>query len=338
MVARILMLTRDDDVPARHLGRMLTARGAEVVVFDPGGFPTSAKLSATLASDGTIRRRLVTADRAVDLETLTAVWFGRPSQPTPHPEVVDPIMRTYVRHESTAFADDLWSSLRYRGVPARAEVVRSAGHKLSQLVVASQVGFEIPPTLITTDPDELLDFYCTHDGKIVTKVIEQLSFHHQDEGFFRLTELVSTRDLGYANALRLCPVIVQPYVSKAFEVRVTVVGSRVFAVEIHSQASNRARLDWRSYDLHSTPHRVHRLPDAVAVRCLRLVEQLGLCYGAIDLIVTPDGQHVFLEINPTGQYLWLEEATGLPISEALCDLLLGHDLAPARASSREHAA
>lgn len=337
MGAHVLLLTRDDDVPARHLARRLAARGADAVMFDPGGFPTSATLSATLASDGTARRRLVAGGRAIDLEALTAVWIGRPAEPVPSPEIVDPIMRTYVRHECAAFADDLWRSLPCRAVPATADVTRSAAHKLSQLIAAAQLGFEIPPTVVTTDPDELLDFYCAHDGRIITKVIEQLSFHHQEEGFFRLTELVTTRDLGHADAIRLCPVIAQPYVPKAFEVRAIVVGSQVFAVEIHSQGSNRARIDWRSYDPRSTPHRVHSLPAELATRCLRLVGQLGLGYGAIDLIVTPDGRYVFLELNPTGQYLWLEEATGLPISEALCDLLLGHDAVPAHDSSRERA-
>jgi glutathione synthase/RimK-type ligase-like ATP-grasp enzyme len=223
-------------------------------------------------------------------------------------------------------------------VPAASEISRAAAQKVSQLAAACRLGFQIPPTLVTTDPDELLDFYCAHDGKIVTKVIEQLSLHHQDEGFFRLTEWVSTRDLGYAGAIRLCPVIVQPYVPKAFEVRVTVVGGAVFAAEIHSQASNRARLDWRSYDRSSAPHRVHSLPPEMAARCRGLVDQLGLCYGALDLIVTPDGRYVFLELNPQGQYLWIEEATGLPISEALCDLLLGRDARQAHAHRGEHIA
>ena len=326
MADQVLMVTRSDDVPARHIAQLLTSRGADVVLFDPASFPTNAVLSASLAADGTTRRRLVIDNRAVDLDALTAIWLGRPSDPTPHPHIVDPIMRDYIRHECTAFVADLWRSLHCRAIPATADVTLEAAHKVSQLRVASQVGFEIPPTLVTTDPDEFLDFYCSHDGNIVTKVIEQLSRHHEEEGFFRLTELVSTRDPGYAAAIRLCPVIVQPYVPKAFELRVVVVGNHVFAAEIHSQVSTRARLDWRAYDLGTAPHRVHHLPDAMAARCRLLVERLGLCYGAIDLIVTPDGRYIFLEINPTGQYLWLEEAIGLPISAALCDLILGRDV------------
>src|SRR5207249_969990 len=118
----------------------------------------------------------------------------------------------------------------------------------------------------------------------------------------------------------------QSYVPKHVELRITVVGQLVFAAEIHSQESNHTRYDWRQYDFYETPYFVHKLPSAVASRCVQLVERLGLCYGAIDMILTPDERYVFLEINPNGQYLWVEEATGLPISEAICNLLMDGSL------------
>jgi glutathione synthase/RimK-type ligase-like ATP-grasp enzyme len=127
--------------------------------------------------------------------------------------------------------------------------------------------------------------------------------------------------VAYASAVRYCPVIFQAYVPKRVELRITVVGGEVFAAEIHSQQSNHTRHDWRRYDLGETPHLPHELPADVARRCLRLVGELGLCYGAIDMVLTPDGRYVFIEINPNGQYLWIEQMTGLPISDAVCDLL-----------------
>ncbi|NJR75066.1 MAG: hypothetical protein HC773_18390 [Scytonema sp. CRU_2_7] len=114
----------------------------------------------------------------------------------------------------------------------------------------------------------------------------------------------------------------QAYIPKRLELRITVVGQQVFAAEIHSQETNHTRYDWRRYDHHKTPYFPHELPPEVEQRCVQLVEKLGLCYGAIDMILTPDGRYVFLEINPNGQYLWIELATGLPISDAICDLLI----------------
>ena len=71
----------------------------------------------------------------------------------------------------------------------------------------------------------------------------------------------------------------------------------------------------------NTPHFPHALPPEVQERCVRLVERLELCYGAIDMILTPDGRYVFIETNPSGQYIWIENETGLPISAAICDFL-----------------
>lgn len=328
MAGRVLILSRADDDHADHVADLLTRRDAEVVVFDPGRFPTQAKMSVTVTPDGTIRRLLAVDDRSVALDGFSGVWFRRPSEPIPHEDLIDEATRVYVRGECATFAADVWDQLDCRAVPAPRTITCRAARKILQLIQANRSGFEVPPTLVTTDPEEFLDFYHAYDGKIVTKVIGQLSAHHMDEDFGRFTELVGTRDVGFAAGLRRCPIIVQPYISKAVELRVTVVGSRVFAAEIHSQESNRARIDWRRHDLRMTPHRVHQLPDTTAERCLDLVQQLGLCYGAIDLIRTPDGRYLFLEINPSGQYLWIEQVTGLPISDALCDLLLGLNPAP----------
>jgi glutathione synthase/RimK-type ligase-like ATP-grasp enzyme len=134
--------------------------------------------------------------------------------------------------------------------------------------------------------------------------------------------LVRPRDLVHFQDVQLCPLVVQAYVRKTLEVRVTVVGSDVFAAEIHSQATRRTLVDWRRYDRTNTPHAVHTLPPEIAERCLGLVRAMGLAYGAIDLVLTPEGHYVFLEINPNGQYMWIEHLTGLPITDRLVRLLV----------------
>ena len=141
----------------------------------------------------------------------------------------------------------------------------------------------------------------------------------------RFTQVLRPADLAHVDGIALCPVAVQEAVDKRVELRVTVVGSRVFAAAIHSQRSNHTRHDWRRYDLVNTPLEPVELAPGIARRCVELVAGYGLSYGAIDLIQTPDGRTVFLELNPNGQYLWVEAATGHPISAALADLLLASE-------------
>jgi glutathione synthase/RimK-type ligase-like ATP-grasp enzyme len=117
----------------------------------------------------------------------------------------------------------------------------------------------------------------------------------------------------------------QEHLAKAVELRVTLVGDRVFAAAVDSQALERSRVDWRKASTELvdawTPH---ALPAEVAARLRQLAARLGLSYGAADLVITPDGRHVFLEINPAGEWFWLDDVFGpRALSTASADTLLG---------------
>ncbi len=318
----ILIVTGDNDPHADYVGEQLRRRGAEVARFDPGQFPAQAEIAVAYGPAGRSACTLRFGGELVALSEVAAVWYRRPNAPVPHPEVRDTVCREYVAEECKRFVYDVWESLDCRWLPARPAAIHRAALKGSQLAVAAALGFELPPTLITNSPDQFMEFYRQHNGNIVSKLASPAFGRTAGKTFSRYTEVVSKRDVGYARSIRFAPVIFQAYVPKRLEIRVTAVGDRVFAAEIHSQAANHTRHDWRRYDLGQTLHRPHDLPPSVGEQCVRLVAELGLCYGAIDLVLTPDGRYVFLELNPNGQYLWIEEVTGLPITDAICDLLM----------------
>ncbi|WP_214416502.1 MvdC/MvdD family ATP grasp protein [Sphaerisporangium fuscum] len=320
----ILVLTCDGDEHADRVLHLLKARDVDAVVFDPSAYPARATLEIVHPGTGPAVRTLRDgAGRRVVLDELTAFWYRRPLDPAAPPEIASSSCAAYVEEECRVVAESLWDSLGCLGVPASRPVIDRAGRKPYQLERARRLGFEIPATLVTTDPETFLDFYDRHEGRVITKPVHGNQPTGQGERFGRFAAPVTPMDLGHADALRLCPVIAQAYVPKRLEVRVTVVGTRVFPAEIHSQVSNHTKYDWRHYDPGATPIRRHDLPGEVSERCVALVRALSLTYGAIDLILTPDGRYVFLEINPNGQFLWIEDATGLPISAAIADLLTG---------------
>ncbi|WP_248961631.1 MvdC/MvdD family ATP grasp protein [Sphaerisporangium perillae] len=318
----ILVLTCDGDEHAEQVVDLLSAGGADVVVFDPAAYPTQATLEIAHPETGPARRVLHGGGRRVALDEVTAFWYRRPMNPVAHPEIASRPYAAYVEEECRVVSESLWDSLDCLAVPASRPVIDRAGRKPYQLEQARRLGFELPATLVTTDPETFLDFYDRHEGRVITKPVHGNQPEGTDERFGRFAAPVSTADVGYAGALRFCPVIAQAYVPKRVEIRVTVAGTRVFAAEIHSQVSNHTKYDWRHYDPGATPIMEHDLPGETSARCVALVESLGLTYGAIDLILTPDGRYVFLEINPNGQFLWIEAATGLPISAAVGDLLM----------------
>jgi glutathione synthase/RimK-type ligase-like ATP-grasp enzyme len=317
----ILILSEPRDEHASYVADLLRRRGADFRVFDPADFPARAEIALSYSSAG-CRHVLRAGGDELDLDRLQGVWYRRPKAPVPHAEVTDRRTRDYLAEECKTFVHDAWEALDARWLPAAPSVIRRAEPKAAQLRIAGELGFELPPTLITNSPSEFLEFYRRHNGAVVFKLVGPAFARDIGDDFARYTEVVAKRDVGYARAVRFCPVIFQAYVPKRLELRVTVVGQQVFAAEIHSQQTNHTCHDWRRYDHGKTPYRPHALPADVRRLCLRLVERLGLAYGAIDFVVTPDGRYVFLEINPNGQYLWVELATGLPISDAICDLLL----------------
>ncbi len=136
--------------------------------------------------------------------------------------------------------------------------------------------------------------------------------------------LTSPIDVNTINqeGLRGCPCLFQKYVSKRFELRVHVIGDTVLSCQIDSQVNEKTKIDWRNYDLGNTPHRSHTLDPLIEKRCIDVVKKLGLVFGIIDIVVTPENEYVFLECNAQGHWLWIEELTSLPITQTLCDYIL----------------
>jgi hypothetical protein len=319
----ILILTQPFDQHADSVIERLAARGVEFIRFNPADFPAQASLSLGYRPNGQMRSFLRSGETVIDLAELQSVWTRRPQPPVPHEQIKDPKTREFVALDSRTFVQDLWNALPCLWLPGHPAAIQRAQLKASQLRVAAEVGFELPPTLVTNNREEFLEFYNQHNGNIISKLIgPAFELTVGPTGFARYTEVVSKRDLGHATSIEYCPAILQAYVPKRLELRITVVGQRVFSAEIHSQQTHHTRYDWRRYDLSNTPHLPHALPLEIEERCVSLVKRLELCYGAIDMILTPDGRYVFVEINPSGQYLWIEQQTGLPISAAICDLLI----------------
>src|SRR5262249_5565916 len=315
------ILSPTNDLQADDVVRLLRQRGANCFRFDSAVFPSQAEYSLSYEATGRAQYILRAGGQTIDLSRLGSVWYSFPTMPVPHLHTAE-AHREYVLKESLSFLYDAWHAADCLWVPAQHFVIQRAQLKATQLSVAGALGLELPPTLFTNSPDDFLEFYRRHNGQVVSKVAGFAMGRNGHESFGRYTEVVSKRDVGYAQAVRYCPLIFQAYVPKRLELRITVVGRKVFPAEIRSQEANHTRHDWRRYDHLKTRYHVHDLPTEIGQRCVELVERLGLCYGAIDMILTPDGRYVFLEINPQGVYHWIECFTGLPISEAICDLLL----------------
>lgn len=263
--------------------------------------------------------------RTLDLREVKSVWIRRPTAFRFAPTLREDD-QFFARRESHHALNALWGFLDCLWVNHPQEDRRSR-YKLLQLQVANEVGLHTPRSLVTTEPEAVKQFYEECNGKMIHKVLGW-PYLSEDNPEAPSNKMIYTNmvDLNKVDISRVkyCPCLFQEYVEKDVELRVTVVGERVFACEIHSQksANPRTHIDWRKYSLHDTPHIAATLPEHVEEACRQLVRRLNLQYGAIDLIRRPNGEYIFLENNPGGQYGWIEILSGLPITEALADLLV----------------
>ena len=186
-----------------------------------------------------------------------------------------------------------------------------------------RVGLQVPETLVTNSLEIVKKFFDRWQGEIVLKTFGGVSVKDSEDYLLSVyTNRVSYEHLdSFGSEIQYAPVFLQNYIPKDFELRITAVGNKFFACAIQSQDSPKTKDDWRHYDFENVKHSSYVLPNTIQTKLEALMKRLKLQFGAIDMIVTPDGEYVFLEVNPSGQWGWIERLTGMPISRAIAELL-----------------
>ncbi len=296
----------------------------------------SVALDRRAALRGTVR----TGQGITPLKDIESVWA-----PSPLPEAslrgISVLEKAVIESEWLSTVQNLYylTSDRTWVNPLDAEMLGSS--KLVQLRIAHDVGFEIPPTIVTTEREEFAAFADQFPSGVASKRVGGLPGLiavprrvRRRRAYF--TRRLSSQDMTpeVLSRLHYCPTQLQEYVPKSTEWRIYVVGDKVFGAEILSQLEDETVTDWRRYpvrytadgspELDSDRWRCHplRLPLTFADRCRRLARKLRLPYTAMDFVRTPDGRLVFLEANFGGTFAWIEDLTHLPMSAAMADLLL----------------
>ena len=320
---QVLIITKSDDNESiEFVTRAIEEKGGSVYRFDTDRFPTEIELVAHYGK-GTKRLILTSEQGELDLEKVTAIWHRRLNIGGQIPTSMERQIRSASVGESRATVMGMLASLKtFRIDPVQR--IRHAENKQLQIQVAREMNLEVPRSLITNSPAAVLEFAKTCENGIVTKMLSSFAVYENGKEQVVFTNPVKPHDLEELSGLRLCPMTFQERIPKALELRVIVVGREVFSASIDSQASERATHDWRRDGIGLIEEwKSYDLPVEVKERLLRLMDYFGLNYGAIDIIVTPDSRHIFLEVNPAGEFFWLERCPGLPVSKALANVLLG---------------
>ncbi|MFN0157093.1 MAG: MvdC/MvdD family ATP grasp protein [Bacteroidota bacterium] len=249
-----------------------------------------------------------------DLRDVKSVFFRRAPSQFPSLRSEDAL---FIFRERREFLEGLLLSTKARWINPMAKTILGE-RKTYQLGLAKTIGLRIPRTLITNDAILAKDFIETLP-KSITKPISH-GFLQSSSGFHSIyTNEIVAAEFDATSQVMMAPMLLQERVPNKADIRVTVVGEEVFAVEIVKQDDS--TVDWRRMDTRKS-YKKHVLPNELSEQLLLLNRTMGLVYSAIDLILSPSDEYFFLEVNPVGEWLWLEMELGIPISERIMNQLL----------------
>jgi glutathione synthase/RimK-type ligase-like ATP-grasp enzyme len=232
---------------------------------------------------------------------------------------MDEGVATFCRQETRAaiIGGIIGRNVRWMSHPS---AIWQAEYKPYQLQLAASLGLTIPPTVVTNDPSAVRSAF-DEFGDLIIKPTRS-GYVIKDGGEYAIyTSRLLAEHLDDLESARWSPSIYQALIPKKYDVRVTFVGDRYFAAAIDSPSDPAAHVDWRQTENPALPHYPLKLPGALEATLRQLMDALRLTFGAIDLIQTPEGDYVFLEVNPNGQWLWLDDMLNLCISDAVAEWL-----------------
>lgn len=277
---------------------------------------TERSTSWGLTLEPGVRWELESDRRSIDSDACSGVWWRRPEWPPATERSADGSWQALV---------DQWRGLAtgLGSVPGPTWVshpiaIRGAESKAAQLDAAARAGLRVPQTLWTNNLQTARAFLARHGNEAVVKSVAPAYWEAGGTSHFVFARVITTSELPSAATLSAAPVTFQQAIRPKRDIRVTVVGGHSIAAMRATPDRAPSNIDWRLQE--EASWRPCEIPLDAAKRCVEVVEKLGLRFAGIDLVLDEQGRFWFIELNPNGEWGWLE-AEGLPIASALADEL-----------------
>lgn len=300
----VLLITNKDDITTDFVVKKLRANGVSFYRLNTEEITQSVEITLDLVvEDGYIYDKYLS--KTYKISDFDAVYFRRPKIKEYEDQELCDGEKNFLRREMIFFLEGIYKMLQHANWLNTVDDIRIAENKIFQQLVAKKIGFDVADSIITTRYEDFTDFLEKQNciikpiksGQIGDKIV-----------FTNDIKTIPSRE-----QIENYPNYLQKKIDKAFDVRVTVVGEKIFAVRIDSQLREETETDWRKGE-NILPHYKIQLPVDIEQRCIDLIKELHLGFGAIDLVEDRDGKYVFLEINPNGNWAWIEKQTGYDIS------------------------
>ena len=309
----LLIITSKVDIHADIIIDKLNNRGLgdKVVRFNTEDFISNCLLTYKAENSYLYFKD---SEKKINTKDIITVWYRRPKD-----IIIDSNLKKYslfIKEQTEAAIKGFYFFTHFDAKWINPlDALYKARLKIQQLELAKKIGFKIPDTIVTNSPSELLPFFDKYI-KISTKSLDYPNTKIDDKLLPVINRIINKEEFKLnIQSISVCPAIFQQYIDKLFDIRVIVIGKIITAFAIYSQEYDLAVEDVRGVSAFDLRHEVIELPKNLIKMILNFVKQQGLIFSAIDLIYSKNKEYYFLENNPNGQWLWLEDKTNFPLSE-----------------------
>jgi len=320
---KVLIITyTEDNICIDTVSKFIRESGGEPIRFNVDRYPVYTNLSS-IYQNGKWQIILNDGDQTHNLEDIVSVWNRRTFNLAA--DLKEMMAAEYLGPTIRELQRTLYGMVE--ALPCfhmeRYSVYRRLDSKEEQLRMALKHGLLVPATCISNSPELAKKFINDIDVPVITKMQSSFAVYKEQEEHVVFTNEVSNDDLEDLDGLSLCPMTFQQKLGKKLELRVTIVGGKAFTFSIDSQQVANAQVDWRKEGAAMiNDWQPYELPADIENKLLAFMDDYKLSYGAIDLILTPQDEYYFLEVNAAGEYFWLDKLCDHAISRQIADVLL----------------
>lgn len=318
-MTKVLIISNKSDITSDFIVKQLKEKEIDFFRFNTDELTKTISCTLDLCKNSFI---LYDANKneKINLNEITAVYFRRPELPIIESDDLNRGEINLIQNEILYTLEGIYTLLRKAYWISPIYSIREAENKIFQLEVAKELNLKIPNSIISNQYEDVNEFYSNCDENCIIKPIKSGLIEEENESKVIYTNLLdkipSSRE-----QINSCPNFLQSHIIKKGDIRVTMVGEKAFATMIHSQENTKTKVDWRINQDFLKYTRIE-LPSDIHIKCVQLLRYLKLRFGAIDFVLDKNEEFIFLEINPNGQWAWIEKLTGYQISHEITNLLV----------------
>lgn len=317
----ILLITNKEDITTDFIVKRLVEKNKQFYRLNTEDIIENIKINLNI-NEGFFLIKDTKVSKYIHSNQIESVYFRRPKLPNINNDNFTIGEKRFFLNEINYLLEGVYSILNNAFWVSQVSAIRIAENKILQLIRAREIGFNVPNSIISNEFDVLTTFLKNNRNNGIIKPIK--TGYIEDDN---LLKLIYTSDIdidilnAYKNTL-LYPTYLQSKIYKKADIRVTVVGNKTFPAAIMSQEFNETKTDWRKGGNSNLKHELINLPTEIEAKCLAITKKFDLKFGAIDLILDENNEYIFLEINPNGQWAWIEKKLGYNISKEIVNLLI----------------